>query len=104
MTASAIAALTCTSATGTIITDCVEVLSASDTYFTYEIAPVFILGCSFFAIFWGTIAGIMVRKIDMTKIEGIQACLDEFHKTHDDDYYKLHPDEDRLEEADEILE
>lgn len=40
--------------------DCYEVKNANLTYFQWTVAPLFILGCALFAVFWGLINALMV--------------------------------------------
>ena len=40
--------------------DCYEVKNANLEYFQWKIAPIFILGCALFAVFWGLVNALMV--------------------------------------------
>lgn len=39
---------------------CTPHIKATDEYFQMEIAPIFVIGCGIFSVFWGTMAAILV--------------------------------------------
>ena len=101
------------------LTDCYVTPKASDTFFQMEIAPIFVIGCSIFSVFWGTVAALLVsffiitfltnflkiqiRRITMSEdnTEFIQKRLDEFKKN--DEYWETNPDAERPNSALDIL-
>lgn len=85
------------------LTDCYVTPKASDTFFQMEIAPIFVIGCSIFSVFWGTVAALLIRRITMSEdnTEFIQKRLDEFKKN--DEYWETNPDAERPNSALDIL-
>lgn len=43
-----------------LTTKCYEVANANSVYFQWKIAPIFILGCALFAVFWGLVNALLV--------------------------------------------
>ena len=43
-----------------LTTACYEVANANSVYFQWKIAPIFILGCALFAVFWGLVNALLV--------------------------------------------
>jgi hypothetical protein len=39
-----------------------------DTFFTANVAPIFIIGSSLFSIFWGVVNALIVKSTDMTDV------------------------------------
>jgi len=74
----------------------------SDEFFISNLGPLFVLGCSFFSIFWGTVAGLLVRAIDMENYSGIEECIAQNQKS--EEFYKNNPDERRQEDAETVME
>lgn len=59
-----------------------EVLHAETKYyFQYGIGPLCIFCAAVFAIFWGTLAGLLVRKVNMEDYTSIEACILKYGKT-----------------------
>lgn len=56
---------------------CYQSSAAGEEYFNFHLGPFFILGCAIFSVFWGTIAGLLVKGIDMSEKNygGIEACI-----------------------------
>ena len=50
-------------------------------YFQYGIGPLCIFCAAVFAIFWGTLAGLLVRKVNMEDYTSIEACILKYGKT-----------------------
>jgi len=50
-------------------------------YFQYGIAPLCIFCTAVFAIFWGTLAGILIRKINMDDYKGVEDCIKQYEKS-----------------------
>lgn len=49
-------------------------------YFAFGIAPLCIFCAAIFALFWGALAGIFIRRINMKDYEGVQKCIDTYKK------------------------
>jgi len=74
----------------------------TEQYFVMHLGPLFVFGCAIFSIFWGTIAGLLVRNIDMEDISGIEQCI--IDNAKGEEFYKNNPDERRQETADKVME
>jgi hypothetical protein len=48
-----------------------------DTFFTANVAPIFIIGSSIFSIFWGVVNALLVKNVDLTDRTAMQKLLDE---------------------------
>lgn len=97
-------AVTCTVGTEHQHQPCYWSAAAGEEYFTFRIGPFFVLGCAIFSVFWGTIAGLLVKGIDMSEKNygGIEACIKKFAK--DEKYYETNPDEKRQEPAEKVMQ
>ena len=49
-------------------------------YFEYGIAPLCIFCAAVFSVFWGTLAGLLVKKVNMEDLTDVQKCCDEHGK------------------------
>lgn len=52
-------------------------------YFAFGIAPLCIFCAAIFALFWGALAGIFIRRINMTDYEGVQKCIETYKKSEE---------------------
>jgi len=50
-------------------------------YFEYGVAPLCIFCAAVFAVFWGTLAGLLVKKTNMKDYTSIEACILKYGKT-----------------------
>jgi len=50
-------------------------------YFEYGIAPLCIFCAAVFSVFWGTLAGLLVKKTNMKDYTSIEACILKYGKT-----------------------
>jgi len=79
-----------------------SVADLTDGYFTAHIGPLFLLGCAVFSVLWGAIAGLLVKKIDMTNHKGVETCIQKFGN-NDEEYYKRNPNETRQKGVEEVM-
>lgn len=49
-------------------------------------APIFVIGCAIFSIFWGAVAGLLVRSINLDDHSSIEECIKTYQK--DDAWYE----------------
>jgi H(+)-translocating pyrophosphatase len=92
---------TATCVDGAATFSCTPHKTATAEYFQMEIAPIFVIGCGIFSVFWGTMAAILVRAVDMDKTDFIEACLKQYAKG--EEYYITNPEEHKPESAEFIL-
>ena len=93
-----------------LTTTCYEVANANSVYFQWKIAPIFILGCALFAVFWGLVNALLVRKISTEEteenIKKIQECIDKYtvmkNGALDTEWYEATGTEEP-KKADEVL-
>lgn len=61
-----------------------KVLQANpDEYFQYGIAPLCIFCAAVFSIFWGTLAGVLIRKVNMDDYKGVEKCIENYAKSEE---------------------
>jgi len=52
----------------------------TDFYFQYGIAPLCIFCAAVFSVFWGTLAGLLIKRINMDDYTTIEACIQRYAK------------------------
>lgn len=52
-------------------------------YFQFGIAPLCIFCCAVFSIFWGTLAGLLIRRVNMNDYTGVELCIKQFEKSEE---------------------
>jgi len=50
-------------------------------YFQFGIAPLAIFIAAIFSVFWGTLAGLLVKKVNMDDYTSIETCILKYGKT-----------------------
>ena len=50
-------------------------------YFQYGLAPLCIFCCAIFSTFWGTLAGLLVKRVNMDDYTSIETCILKYGKT-----------------------
>ena len=50
-------------------------------YFEYGIAPLAIFIAAIFSVFWGTLAGLLVKRVNMDDYTSIETCILKYGKT-----------------------
>jgi len=53
----------------------------TEHYFQYGIAPLCIFCAAIFSTFWGTLAGLLVKRVNMDDYTSIEACILKHGKT-----------------------
>jgi hypothetical protein len=61
--------------------DFVVLHAETKRYFEFGVAPACIFGAAIFAVFWGTLAGLLVKKTNMKDYTSIEACILKYGKT-----------------------
>jgi hypothetical protein len=61
--------------------DYVVLHAETHKYFEFGVAPACIFGAAIFAVFWGTLAGLLVKKTNMKDYTSIEACILKYGKT-----------------------
>jgi hypothetical protein len=56
----------------------------TDFYFQFGIGPLCIFCAAVFSIFWGTLAGLLVRRTDMSDLRSIEKCIETYGKTEEE--------------------
>jgi hypothetical protein len=85
---------------------CYAVANATDQFFVWKIAPIFVLGCALFAVFWGLVNALIVKKVVTENTaetkEIIEKCIQAHGKSAQ--FYEKNPHEEKQKNADEILQ
>ena len=52
-------------------------------FFAFGIGPLCIFCAAIFALFWGALAGVMIRRVNMQDYEGVQQCIEKYKKSEE---------------------